>query len=37
MYTPVGRPESRIGLLSSGISGDELTAAGVAEVYPGPG
>jgi hypothetical protein len=25
-----------IGLLSGGISGDELTAAGVAEVYPGP-
>jgi HAD superfamily hydrolase (TIGR01509 family) len=25
-----------IGLLSGGISGDELTAAGAAEVYPGP-
>jgi HAD superfamily hydrolase (TIGR01509 family) len=25
-----------IGLLSGGISGDELTAAGAAEIYPGP-
>ena len=25
-----------IGLLSGGISRDELTAAGAAEVYPGP-
>jgi HAD superfamily hydrolase (TIGR01509 family) len=26
-----------IGLLSGGISRDELTAAGAAEIYPGPG
>ena len=26
-----------IGLLSGGISRDELTSAGAAEVYPGPG
>jgi len=26
----------RIGLLSGGISGDELIAAGAAEIYPGP-
>jgi hypothetical protein len=25
-----------IGLLSGGISGDELTAAWAAEIYPGP-
>jgi phosphoglycolate phosphatase-like HAD superfamily hydrolase len=28
---------ARIGLLSGGISRDELISAGAAEVYPGPG